>query len=58
MKLYADEPYYLNKINKNAVYTNSVQRSIEVEMLDNLFKNEKLSPNSKNSKSVVKFNVD
>ena len=24
MKLYAEEPYYLNKINKNAVYTNSV----------------------------------
>lgn len=57
MKVYVDEPYYLDKINKNAMYNNQLLRSIDVGILDNSIKVEKLSPNH-HSKSVVRFDIN
>ena len=56
MKIYNDEPYYLEKINKNAKYNQDNNRFVSVDQLDNSKKVQKLSTKHQHvNKSVVNF---
>ena len=59
MKIYNDEPYYLEKINRNAKYNQDNNRFVSIDQLDNSKKVQKLSTRNRNgNKSVVNFADD
>ena len=59
MKIYNDEPYYLEKINRNAKYNQDNNRFVSIDQLDNSKKVQKLSTKNRNeNKSVVNFADD